>query len=443
MMQLAPPLPSLSSLLRRHTLEAEDWLRYHPWTRRWLSRYHLWREGRARPRDPQALARAILRRCAAARLATEPAVEQRIQGEILDRVSQLGGRAIDWTEFVPDFHKPALTKATILKPNLGPREKGVIFISFENQWIKLLDLADRAEFARRYTLVLAPSGSPHNLVSYVFPAVYPEPVFTLISNPRDAEVLPRIAPNLMVVPLYASSWVNPDLFEPMPRPQRPYDLIMVANFAKFKRHQAFFAALRDMPRDLRILLIGQDQDGRTAETIRGIAGWYGVADRFELRSNLPYRDVTRAFCQARASVVLSRREGSCVAITESFFADAPAAILEGAEIGSRVYINKQTGRFLPDHDLARALTDFIAAADTFQPRAWAEEHISCVHSSRFLNDLLRQHALAAGQDWTQDIASMQWCPDPRLLRSEDRQRIGPEREVIRARFGLEIGRADA
>jgi hypothetical protein len=34
---------------------------------------------------------------------------------------------------------------------------------------------------------------------------------------------------------------------------------------------------------------------------------------------------------------------------------------------------------------------------------------------------------------------MQWCPDPRLVRVEDQQRLAAERGDILARFGWEIG----
>jgi len=43
--------------------------------------------------------------------------------------------------------------------------------------------------------------------------------------------------------------------------------------------------------------------------------------------------------------VLSRREGSCVVVAESMFADTPVALLDNAVIGSRAFINDQTGRF--------------------------------------------------------------------------------------------------
>ena len=368
-------------------------------------------------------------------------MERRINARIVELVQQLDGGQLDWTEFAADFHDPRIHKAAILKPYVGPREKGVLFISFELQWIKLLKPSLYRELAERYAIVVAPSYSPpHVLFNYVFPALFPGPVFTLLSNPRDRDYFPRMSANLIVVPLYASSWVNPELFQPLPKKDRAWDLLMVANFAKFKRHQAFFAGLRSMPRNLRILLIGQDQDGRTADTIRATASWYGVADRFTLLSNQPYREVAKAYCNARASVVLSKREGSCVAIAESLFADAPAAMLQEAGIGSRVFINEQTGRFLDGWHLARDLTDFVATADRYQPRLWAEQHISCWRSSQILNDLLKANARDAGQDWTQDLAAMQWSPDPALIRPEDRARLAAERQDIVQRFGLEIGR---
>jgi glycosyltransferase involved in cell wall biosynthesis len=416
--------------LKRRWLEIEDSLRYDPRVRRILCRYKLWR---AHSHD----ARAIVGLCAAARLADDEDLERQIQDRIVALVSQLDTSRLDWADFVPDFHDPRIHKATILKPYLNPNEKGVVFISFEGQWVKLLGQKTR-EFSERYTVVVAPSSSPHNFVNYVFPHAYPEPIFTLISNALDLDVLPRVSSRLIVVPLYASHWVNPDLYQPLPKADRPYDLIMVASWGKVKRHHLFFSALRSMPKELRVLLVGQDQEGRTADTIREMARWYGVADRFTILSNQPFREVTKLFCQARASVVLSKREGSCVVVAESMFADAPVALLQDAVIGSRVFINEQTGRFVDERNLARELIDFVRNADSYQPRAWAEQNISCWRSTQILNDILKQHALKNGQSWTQDIAPLQWSPDPRPARSEDRPRILAERAEIVQRFGWEI-----
>jgi glycosyltransferase involved in cell wall biosynthesis len=428
------------SVYNRLRLETEDWLRYNPRVRRSICRLQLLRMRQPDLRDTQAVSRSIVKLCTAARLAEDADLERRIQDRIVELVQHLDSTRLDWAEFVPDFNDPRIHKAAILKPFISPREKGVLFISFEGQWIKLLRPANFRQLAERYTVVAAPSYSPpYVLVNYAFPALFPGPVFTLISNPNDLAVFPRMSGNLIVVPLYASNWVNPELFQPLPKAERSWDLLMVANFAKFKRHHAFFSALRSLPRELRILLIGQNQDGRDADTVRETARWYGVEDRFTLRSNQPYPEVVNAFCQARASVVLSKREGSCVAIAESLFADVPAAMLRDAGIGSRAFINEETGRFLDEATLARDLADFVHNADRFSPRAWAEQNISCLRSSQILNDLLKAKSRQGGQAWTQDIAPLQWSPDPLLVRPDDRQRAVAERQDILARFGLEIG----
>jgi hypothetical protein len=164
-----------------------------------------------------------------------------------------------------------------------------------------------------------------------------------------------------------------------------------------------------------------------------------VQDRFVQLSNQPYCEVTKWFCQARASVMLSKREGSCVVVAESMFADTPVAILRDAELGSRAFINDETGRFLDEATLARDLTEFVKHADAYHPRAWAERNISCYRSSQILNDALKQQALAEGQQWTLDLAPLQWAPEPMPAQVEDRVRLAGEREEIRRRFGLEIG----
>jgi glycosyltransferase involved in cell wall biosynthesis len=427
------------SLLRRSVIEAEDWLRYHPVVRGVLGRYRWWREARAAPRDHQQLARSIRNLCAAARLSTDSIALGQIHQRILERLGRLDAKRVNWTEFVPDVDEPWLPRAAVLKPYGGPREPGVLYSAFEVEWVKLLRHADLNELAARYTLVLAPSSSPYNLANYVLPAAWPAPLFTQISNAEDRDILPRIAARFRVLPLYASHWVNPDLYRPRPRGERDIDLIMVAAFGKVKRHHALFRALRRMPRSLRILLVGQDQEGRTADTIRAEARSYAVAARFEVLSNAGHEQVVEALGRARASVLLSRREGSAVVIAESLFADTPAALLRGAQVGSRALLNDQTGRLLDERDLAAELLDFLDHTDRYRPREWAEANVSCFRSSERLNAILRDHARAQGQEWTTDIAPLCWRPDPRLVHPEDERRTEAERRYFLERFGLALG----
>jgi glycosyltransferase involved in cell wall biosynthesis len=430
--------------LKRLKIEGEDWLRYNAFARGRLSDWKLLRDACSAPKDPQAVARSIRDLCTAARLTTRVGRVDDCMGRIRRRLNGLDPARVDWSEFVPGLDDPRLSKAVFLKPYISEREKGVLFISFETEWARLMRHCDLKAVAGRYALVLGPSSSPpHSLINYVFPAAFPGTLFTLISNNDDRGVLPRVAPNFEVVPLFASSWVHPGLVRPLPRSRRDIDLIMVANFAKFKRHHALLRALRRMPKGLRIQLIGQDQDGRTGETLSEMACCFGVEDRFRLLTDAPWETVIEYLCRSRASVILSRREGSCVVVAESLFADTPVALLEGAEIGSRAFINPATGRLLKDGDLAGQLAAFVTESDGYAPRRWADEHITCFESSRILNDAVRRRQLADGQEWTRDLAPMYRRPEPRLALPEDRLWLRQERKEFEGRFGVAIGDDEA
>jgi hypothetical protein len=132
------------------------------------------------------------------------------------------------------------------------------------------------------------------------------------------------------------------------------------------------------------------------------------------------------------------REGSCVVVAESLFADTPVALLENAAIGSRAFINEQTGQFLNSSNPGRALSEFIDTADRYHPRQWALENISCHVSSAKLNEILRQSAIARGEAWTRDIAPLCWKPDPYVVNESDRQNLSTERIRMKDKFGLEF-----
>jgi glycosyltransferase involved in cell wall biosynthesis len=433
--------------LKRQRIQWEDWLRYSPLVRNVMSRMFLLRTRWKKPASDQERARIIRQLASAARLAAPGAdgptsLVRTAMARIHGHLALLNPAALDWSEFNPKVGETQMRTSALLKAPLGEREKGVLYIAFEREWVKLLHHCDPRELARRYAVVVGPSSDPHNLINYVFPVAFPGILFTLISHAEEIDLLPAISPNYTVVPLYASSWVNPQRFQPLPRSQRDIDLIMVANFAKFKRQFALFGALRQLPRQLRVLLIGQDQDGRTAETIRDEARCYGVADRFDVLSHQPNDEVARCLCRARTSVILTRREGSCVVVAESLFADTPVALLEKAEVGSRAFINPSTGRLLrEDRPLGPQLGEFLASTEQYHPRQWAQEHITCSRSSQILNDAVKKRMLALDQEWTQDLAEMTRCPDSRLVKREDRLRLQPAYEDLKKRFGLDLSPA--
>lgn len=428
--------------LKRWRLQAEDRVRYSPFIRGLLCRYRMLLDRDPGNADPQVLARSIAGLCATARLATQESTLLRIEDRLRQRIQQLAGRRFDWREFNPDVAQHRIQKAVILKPYISPQEKGIIFISFEGEWTRLIHNCDLNAIAQRYDLIISPTWSPpHCLGTAVFAHAWPGPLFSLISNQRDLEILPRLASNYVALPLYASSWVNPGFYHPLPRNQRDVDIVVLANFARYKRHLVLFRALRSLKPRPRVLLMGQEDQGRTTEMLRAEADAYGVRDAVTILTNVSNEEVARNLCRSRVSLILSRREGSCVAVAESFFADTPVGLLRDAEIGSAAFINENTGRFLGEPNLAAELALFLDQSDRYSPRAWAEEHISCFQSCTRLNEMVKQHMLTTGQQWTCDLAPFYWRPDPCLVEPKDRQRLKCAYEDVYQRFNMRIGPA--
>jgi len=425
----------------RRAIEWEDRFRYSAAVRWALCQWKLARTPRCDDTDAQGLAKAIEHLCGAARMAPHDDLLHEIEGEIMRLAARLGRQRFDWGKFEPASGSKAVEKGIVLKPWVSEREKGVVFISFESQVTRLLRHVDLEAFARRYLLVMSPSWSrPHCLLLAALPQVHPGPIFTLVSNPEDLGTFARLSPRYVPVPLYASNWVNPDWVKPLPFERKDIDLVMVANFGKFKRHHALFKALRQMSPQLKLVLIGQHDGPRTREVFLAEAAAFGVAGRFELRESVPHAGVLDTLRRAKVSVILSLREGSCVVVTESLFANTPVGLLEDAAIGSRVFINAATGRFLKHADLGLQLMQFITEAQNFQPRRWAlDNNISCFGSTARLNQILKDHQLAAGQEWTTDLAPLHWRPNPEFVHAHDRERMKPAFEDVRQRFGVEIG----
>jgi glycosyltransferase involved in cell wall biosynthesis len=433
------------SLFSRAGIEIRDRLRRNRKIRQLAAHALLGRTRICRPdSDVNQIARSIAKLCAVARLSQTAKLTRKVEAEIQHRIRAIGERPVEWSSLIAEWRTDRIEKAVVLKPRVSERERGVVLISFEYQWARLMAMHRLDEFARRYTVVLAPTWSPpHALENTLFPARYPDSrLFSLISNAIDRDVFPRLSKKFLVVPLYASNWVNPALYEPVPFAQKDIDIVMLAGFGVYKRHFALFQALRDVPRTLRVVLIGTPAPGRTMATLFEEARQYGVQDRVEIREGVSDQEVNQCLARAKISIILSNQEGSCVAVVESLFADTPVGLYEDAIVGSRAFINEQTGRLFRRDGLGAQLRDFLSASRTCSPRKWALENGLCCHgSTAVLNRALKASALEGGEQWTRDIAVHHWRFDPVLLREEDRRALEPAYEDIRSRFGIQIGKS--
>jgi glycosyltransferase involved in cell wall biosynthesis len=344
---------------------------------------------------------------------------------------------IGWERYNIDVNNPIVTKGLVLKAPGNNGEKGVLLLSFEYNWPPLLLTRNTGELLRRFTVICSPSWSPTHFQTYWSLAHLPDAdIFFMIANQSDLKTFRRMRTGTGVLPLLGCDWINPDDYQPRPHSTREIDILMIANWAPFKRHWVLFRALREIKKNLRIVLVGQPEAGRTLEHVAAEAEWFGVRDRIEFHNSLNMDQVTAMQCNSRVQLVLSRREGYCNCVAESFFADTPVGLVKDAHMGPAVYMNSLTGVFLDERHFARDLTALLDRSDTFRAREWAMTHIRCHDSIKTMNNLLREHALAKGQPWTRDACVFGWRPDPRYIRPEDRQSLLPAYQELKERYGL-------
>lgn len=409
-----------------------DYLRYGRGPGRVASRLLRWSAGLVR--DPL---RRLGLLCRAARLQPDPFDLHSCVAALDKTLEAIEEKTLQATEARND-----LGKGIILKPPISDQEKGVLYLTFERQWARLLRSGHAREIARRYDVVLGPSTSPPPHVELLLMTKFwPGRVHTLLSNFDDAPLLRLLSPKIDPVPLLASSWIDPDDFTPHLPAKKDYDLVMLAHFDPVKRHWLLFEALRKLPRFCRVLLMGVPLGGRTESDLLDEARAFGVADRFELVVRPSREEVRSGLARGRVSLVFSRQEGACIAVTESLFADTPVGMFREARVGSKAFINEQTGRLLERRRLTRQLDDFIDKADSYRPREWALQHISCHVSQAVLEAHLRRAALAAGQVWTQGLLPIRKDLVPSYLSARAEAEMRPWYEDFARRYGLLLGPA--
>jgi glycosyltransferase involved in cell wall biosynthesis len=325
-----------------------------------------------------------------------------------------------------------LDRTLVLKAPSPDGEKGVLLVFGEYNWLRLLAHPDQTRAVHaRYEFVLIAGWSPAEYSPLVALAErLGGPLFVEAGNFQERPVLAALHERIHPTPTICSDWLDPARFTPRPFDQKDLDLVMVANWAPYKRHWRLFQVLAGMAPGLRVTLIGQRAGAYTVERVRRQAADFGAPQAIEFLDNPPTPVVHDRLARAKGSLILSRREGPCVAVAEAFLSGTPVALLRGAHVGTTAHINEHTGRLLPERTLARDLTQFLADAAGFAPRAWAEANISFRQSIAKLNADLRGTTLRAGRRWTRDLTAYHWAPYPAYLSAADSASFASERRQL-------------
>ena len=317
--------------------------------------------------------------------------------------------------------KPHVTRTLPIKAPGPNGEKGVILTYFEYNWLRLLrGIADYASFSRRWSVIFCSSWSPtdYSLVARAI-AMTDGPVYVQPCNFAEAPKLKRFHPKVKAVPGMPCDWLCPEHFSPLPWSERDVDLLIVSNWAPFKRHWELFETLRRMPANLKVVCIGQPELGHTLAGIKKLQEAFQVPQQIEYVESIPIDQVTQYQCRAKIALIFSRWEGCCVAAAEALFAGAVLAMRKDAYVGPKSYINSQTGILLEPGRAHEQLMEALRTGEKYRSRAWAEANISCYQTNAKLSAMLEEDAREAGQPWTIPTIVPCWRPYPRICHAAD------------------------
>jgi len=298
-----------------------------------------------------------------------------------------------------------IIRSIIVKKYISPAEKGVLIVSFESELMKLAALPSLEKVQKKYHIVFLPSWQPfYSMAFYLYLSKTKEPLWIMPSSARDKELCATLGSIVQPLPFQASSWVNADFYK-HDNVKKNIDVIMIANFSSYKRHWKLFEILKDLPPCSKVVIAGRPLQRRTEEVLLKEAEAFGARDRFELVKNPSDEMLLDYLFRAKLFCAMSHKEGSYIAIAEALLAGTPVGMFEDAIIGSKDYINSNTGiLFTNKEPLSRQIVNFLQKAGRLDPSEWARENISAQVNGDKLNDIMKQICLAKGGEWTTDLA---------------------------------------
>jgi glycosyltransferase involved in cell wall biosynthesis len=300
-----------------------------------------------------------------------------------------------------------LGSRVIVLKSPGRNERGVILLDYNFVFPLFAKLFDLEAVARRYHLVLEPGWSGYCTFDILSYTLLSSPVFVQAFEPRDAAFIGGIRSNLVSVPLATNWWVDHRILRPLPGVEKDADIIVVASWAGYKRHEYILSALNRLKRmgaRPRVILIGYPMD-RTAREIERLASFYGVRDQVEIYERIPLDQVNYHLNRSKVNLIWSRKEGVNRAIIEGMFAGVPCVVREGFNFGYRYpYINETTGCYSSEADLPEKLLWMIDHYSQFEPRGWVMANMTCQRSTEVLGEAIRRVGTEAGEHWTEGLA---------------------------------------
>jgi glycosyltransferase involved in cell wall biosynthesis len=335
-----------------------------------------------------------------------------------------------------------ISRSVIIKPFVSEKEPGFLLVSFEQNLENILSLRSFAQFSAQYRIIFLPTWQPfYTTAACLLAARSQETFFIMPSAFSEEDLCHKFTPLCHFLPFHAASWVHGDFYD-TPCSTKTIDILMLANFSKYKRHWRLFEALSDLPNTLRVTLAGMPWGGHTRDSLLKEAHLFGVDKQITIVEGTSDQTIRDFLSRSRLLCAMSVKEGSYIAVAEALMAGTPVAMFRTAKIGTRSYINRETGFFLTaDRPLGPQLAEILRRCGSINPQAWAKKNFSARANCKRLNALLQRWSEEQGFDWSDDIEPFfSRHFEFEYMDPESEERLRPEYQRVKDQFGLSIRR---
>jgi glycosyltransferase involved in cell wall biosynthesis len=294
---------------------------------------------------------------------------------------------------------------TVLK-NPSGSEKGALIINYSYYFPLFIRFFEVEKIAESFNIILEPSWAgfcEENILSY---NLIDAPIFLQVYERRDKRFIDRLDSNIIPIEVGPSWFINHNNFIEPTSDKRDIDILMVAAWAKFKRHNAFFKALKplisDKP-DLKVVLVGYPVD-MSKEQILQLATLHGIVKNIEIHEWITPQEVSELQKRSKVNVLWSKFEGNNRAIIEGMFCGTPVIMRKGHNYGEHYdFINPQTGYFADENNLKEIYTKIVTRTEELDPRQYVMQSRNCIIGTAIMSDAIKKYEMHANQPWTSDL----------------------------------------
>lgn len=295
---------------------------------------------------------------------------------------------------------------TVLK-NPDGDEKGALIINYSYYFPLFLRFFDVEKVARSFNIILEPSWAgfcEENILAYT---LVKAPVFLQVYEKRDKHFIERLDCNLIPIEVGPSWFINHNNFVPPVSGERDIDILMVAAWAKFKRHGAFFKAIsplvKSKPR-LKITLVGYPVD-ISKEQIVDLAVLNGIEKNIEIFEWITPKEVSELQKRAKVNVLWSKFEGNNRAIIEGMFCGTPVIMRKGHNYGEHYdFINPNTGYFASESDFQEVYEKIISREHEMEPNVYVMQNRNSRIGTEIMGNAIKKYELSNNRPWRSDLA---------------------------------------